>query len=98
MTFLQFVLRSLRHSVGLHLATGAGVAMASAIICGALLVGDSVRESLRRLTNERLGSIDFALLAPRFVRAELADEVAASEAHDNQQLVVGACFEKESSA
>jgi len=46
------------------------------VLTGALVVGDSMRSSLRRLTLERLGRIDELLVADRFFRAELADELA----------------------
>ena len=40
--------------------------MATGVLAGALIVGDSVRGSLRNLTKERLGTIQHALLADRF--------------------------------
>ncbi len=43
-----------------------GVAVATAVIVGALLVGDSVRGSLKFLATDRLGGITDVLLAPRF--------------------------------
>ncbi len=49
-----------------HLAVILGAAVATAVLTGALLVGDSVRGSLRQLTLERLGHIDFALAGQRF--------------------------------
>ncbi|MCH8924443.1 MAG: hypothetical protein IIA67_15000, partial [Planctomycetes bacterium] len=62
-----------------NVAVALGVAAATAVLTGALLVGSSVRESLRGLTLERLGKIDEVLLAPRFFRAELASELAATD-------------------
>lgn len=53
-----------------------GVVAGTAVITGALIVGDSVRWSLRQMTLERLGKIDFALTGPRFVREKLADELS----------------------
>ena len=61
----------------MNLAVACGVAVAAAVLTGALLVGDSMRGSLRRLTLDRLGRIDEVLLADRFFRAKLADELAA---------------------
>ncbi|TWT99646.1 FtsX-like permease family protein [Botrimarina colliarenosi] len=58
-----------------HAATAAGVAIATAVLVGALVVGDSVRGSLRDLTLQRLGAIDYALAPGRSFRAELADEM-----------------------
>jgi ABC-type lipoprotein release transport system permease subunit len=54
-----------------------GVAVGTAVLTGALLVGDSMRGSLRDLTLDRLGQIDEVLLVPRYFRAALADELAA---------------------
>lgn len=62
-----------------HLAVAAGVAVATAVITGALLVGDSVRGSLRDLALERLGNIDTVLVAEQPFREELAEELAASD-------------------
>jgi hypothetical protein len=59
----QFILASLRHYRRIHLAVALGVAVATAVLTGALLVGDSVRGSLRDLTLERLGRIDSAIVA-----------------------------------
>ena len=56
----------------IHLAVALGVAVATAVLTGALVVGDSMRGSLRSLTLDRLGRIDDVLLADRFFRAELA--------------------------
>ena len=75
----RFITRSLTHHLRINVSVALGVAAATAVLVGALLVGDSVRESLRRLTLERLGEIDEVLVTDRFFRAELADELAASD-------------------
>ncbi len=67
---------SLRHYWRSHLAVALGAATASAVLAGALVVGDSVRASLRGLVLDRLGSIESAVLAPGFFREELAEELA----------------------
>jgi len=59
-----------------------GVAAATAVLTGALLVGDSMRGSLRFLTLDRLGRIDELLVADRFFRQELAEEVRGTEAFE----------------
>src|SRR4051812_6916367 len=71
----RFILSSLRHYRRIHLAVALGVAVATAVLTGALLVGDSVRGSLRDLTLERLGLIDTAIVAPQMFREKLADEI-----------------------
>src|SRR4051794_16808545 len=76
MSAWQFILASLRHYRRIHLAVAMGVAVATAVLTGALLVGDSVRGSLRDLTLQRLGLIDDALIAPRFFNADLAQRIA----------------------
>ena len=53
----------LRFRLPISVAVGLGVATATAVIVGALLVGDSMRGSLRELTLERLGNTD-SMLAP----------------------------------
>ncbi len=55
------------------------VAVSTAVIGGALIVGDSVRSSLREMTLSRLGGITQILHSPRFVREELADDLSRSE-------------------
>ena len=54
--------RVVRQSVWFHrsmsIAVALGVAASTAVICGALLVGDSMRGSLKTLTLQRLGKID----------------------------------------
>jgi putative ABC transport system permease protein len=68
-------LRSLTYFWRQNLAVVLGAAVASTVLTGALLTGDSVRGSLRDLTLERLGGIDFALVSPHFFREELAREL-----------------------
>jgi putative ABC transport system permease protein len=80
MTPLRFILASLRHNRQVHVAVAAGVAVATAVLTGALLVGDSVRGSLRDLTLQRLGRIDEVLVSPHFFREALAGELAEEPA------------------
>src|SRR4051794_15606181 len=75
----RFILSSLRHYRRIHLAVAMGVAVATAVLTGALLVGDSVRGSLRDLTLQRLGRIDSAVVAGHMFRAALAREVADND-------------------
>ena len=56
-----------------HLGLLLGTAVATTALTGALLVGDSMRGSLRDLALERLGQIDYALVAAHFFRSDLAD-------------------------
>ncbi len=78
MTLFQLIVDSLRYHWRTNFAVACGVAVGTAVLTGALLVGDSMRGSLRRLTLDRLGRIDQALVTDRFFRAELAGQWAAS--------------------
>ena len=67
--------RSLKHFWRLNLAVVLSCAVASAVLTGALLVGDSVRGSLEDLTLERLGAIDFALVGSSYFRQALDEDL-----------------------
>ena len=83
--------RSLIHFWQIHLAVLLGAAVATAVLTGALLVGDSVRGSLRDLTLDRLGDIDHVMLSDRFFRETLAADLATSpETDDGYDRVVPA--------
>lgn len=75
MTWLT--LRGLAHYWRTNAAVVAGVATAVAVLAGALLVGDSVRGSLRDLVLERLGRTDHVVAGAGFFREQLADDVRA---------------------
>ncbi len=63
--------RSLIYYWRVHLGLLLGTAVATTALTGALLVGDSMRGSLRDLALERLGRIDYSLVAAHFFRSEL---------------------------
>lgn len=86
MTLWSYVLASLRHHARTGLAVLLGVAAATAVFTGALVVGDSVRGSLRELALDRLGQIDSLLIVDRFFRSELREDVEAKSG----RRVVGA--------
>ncbi len=73
----RFIVRSLLHYRRSHLVVMLAVAVATSVIGGSLVVGDSVRASLRQMTLSRLGGISQVLHSPRFVREKLADELTA---------------------
>ena len=75
----RLIVRSLQYHLRIHSAVALGVAAATAVLTGALIVGDSVRHSLRDLALDQLGSIDEILLTDRFFREELGAELAASK-------------------
>src|SRR6266851_2740528 len=61
MTFWTLIRRSLRFHARAHLGVVLGSTVGSAALVGALIVGDSVRGSLRDLALQRLGKVRFAL-------------------------------------
>ncbi len=61
MTFRTLIRRSLWFHWRSHLGVVLGAAVGSAALIGALVVGDSVRESLRRKAIERLLHVEFVL-------------------------------------
>jgi putative ABC transport system permease protein len=73
------VFASLRHYRALHLLVAAGVAVAVAVLAGALLVGGSVRASLRELALARLGHTEAVATSTGFFREALAQDVASSQ-------------------
>src|SRR5262245_5821700 len=82
MNVLQLVLAGLRHQWRINLSVALGVAAATAVLTGALVIGDSVRGSLRHLVLDRLGKIDDLLVLDRFFRRGLADELGRKELQD----------------
>jgi len=78
MTLFLLILRSLRFYWRTHLSVLAGVAVTGAVLTGSLVVGDSVRFTLKQLALARLGRVTQALTLPEhFFRAGLADDLAA---------------------
>lgn len=69
--------RSLVYYWRTNLAVAVGVAISVAVLSGALVVGESVRGSLRDLVGQRLGATEYVVAGDRFFRAELAADLAA---------------------
>ena len=99
----RFTLRSILYYRRSHVVVMLAVAVATAVIGGSLIVGDSVRASLRQMTMSRLGGITQALNSPRFFREALAGEIliaaAASpkEAHAAPAMLLPGSVEKKTS-
>ncbi|QDT65054.1 FtsX-like permease family protein [Calycomorphotria hydatis] len=75
MSQFQLILRSLRFHWRTHFAVMLGVVIGTAVIGGALIVGDSVRASLRQITLDRLGEVDEALMGQRFFTEALSQRL-----------------------
>lgn len=77
MTKVQLVMRGLRFHWRTHLGVVLGAAVATSVLVGALVVGDSVRGSLQRLALVRLGEAHFAMaVGDRMFREQLAGDIA----------------------
>jgi ABC-type lipoprotein release transport system permease subunit len=71
----RFLWRSLTHYWRTNLAVVFGVGAAVTVLSGALLVGDSVRGSLRDLVLRRIGATDLLLHSTGFFRTGLAGDL-----------------------
>jgi putative ABC transport system permease protein len=89
MTAWTLILRSLRFHARSHLGVLLGATVGSAVLIGALVVGDSVRGSLRDQALARLGKVDFALASgDRLFRDQLADDLTKRIRDDSNNPVV----------
>jgi ABC-type antimicrobial peptide transport system permease subunit len=73
LTLPRLVLRNLRYHWRADLAVLLGVAVGAAVLTGALLVGDSLRGSLRARAERQLNGLDAVAVFRRPVRAAVAD-------------------------
>lgn len=77
MTGWKLIRNSLRFHWRSHLGTVLGAAIGSAVLIGALIVGDSVRETLKAKAVERTGGSEFLLsTGDRLFPASLAERLA----------------------
>ncbi len=76
MSIRQYLLRSLRYYWRTNLGVLLGAACATAVLVGALAVGDSVRHSLREQALDRIGQVDAAIvMRERYFRDDLAQRM-----------------------
>ncbi|MDY7010374.1 MAG: FtsX-like permease family protein [Planctomycetota bacterium] len=79
MTTWRLIFRSAGFYLRGHLGVAAGVSVATAVLVGALAVGDSVRFSLAAVAERRLGDVTLAGgTGERFFRAELAADLSGA--------------------
>ena len=83
MTTWQIALASLKFHLRTNVAIALGVAAATAVLAGALIMGDSMRHSLQSLTMDRLGKIDEILISDGFFRQELGGDIIQSDTFQN---------------
>lgn len=90
MALSALIKRNLTYFWRTNLAVVAGCAIAVAVLAGALLVGDSVRGSLRDLIMQRLGNTAFVISTTgNFFREQLAADVESAPGF--QSAFGGAC-------
>ena len=73
MNAIRLVWRSFAYFRAAHLALLAGMVLVTAVLTGALILGDSVRDSLADLAQRRSGGYEKILTAPHFFSQGLAD-------------------------
>src|SRR5690242_6854581 len=88
MRTVTLVRRNLAYFWRTNIAVVLGVATAVAVLAGALVVGDSVRASLRDLVLNCLGKTDTVISGTNFFRDSLADELVRGERFTTCPLVV----------
>ena len=74
----QLIKRSFAYYWQTNLVVVLGVAIAVSVLAGALLIGESVRGSLRDLSARRLGKTDDLISAPNFFREQLAADIGST--------------------
>ena len=77
----DLIARSLRHYWRTNVAVALGVGVAVAALAGALVVGESVRTSLRDLALSRLGRADYVITATTLFSEQLAERLASAPAY-----------------
>ena len=74
----MYTRRSLAYYRFEHFAVMLGVAVGVAVLAGSMIVGDSVRGSLREQALVRLGRVEAAAMSGRFFRTELAADCTSN--------------------
>ncbi len=77
MTLYKYIIKSLWFFRKQHIAVLAGTIISTAVLTGALIIGDSVKFSLRNLVEKRLGDVEYAMhTGDRFVSSETAEKIS----------------------
>jgi putative ABC transport system permease protein len=79
MTFFKLIIQSFRHYFKANLWVALGIAVTTAVLTGALIVGDSVKYSLEQAARLRLGTISHSVTTgDRFFTIGLAEKLNQS--------------------
>ena len=77
MSIFHYIIKSLWFFRKQHLAVLAGTLISTAVLTGALIVGDSIKYSLQKTVDARLGNVKFAMqTGDRFVSSDLAHSIS----------------------
>lgn len=80
MNALKFIRRGIWHYKLSYLGVGAGAVLGATVLLGALIAGDSVKETLRQVAGQRVGQVGHVFAAGEgFFRDALADDVEAGK-------------------
>ncbi len=91
LSFATLIMRSIRYHWRLHLGLLAGTFIVCAALSGALVVGDSVRQTLYGIAEARLGNVGYALdWGNRYFESALADAMEEAPATKDGSQVVAA--------
>ena len=75
---MNFILKTFTHYFKQNLLVALGVVVSTAVLTGALIIGDSVRYSLAQSTFSRLGETTHLVsVTERYFRQEMAAEIEA---------------------
>lgn len=75
LTLRSFPLRNARFHWRSNVPVALGVAIATAVLVGALIVGDSLRASLRARAERQLNGVEASYVGTKLVRAEIATQL-----------------------
>jgi ABC-type antimicrobial peptide transport system permease subunit len=79
MSLLKLILKSTWHYRRLNLTIALGIALSTAILVGALIIGDSVKFSLQQITIQRLGNTSQVITAgERLFHQQLAKQITGN--------------------
>ncbi|MGD0090672.1 MAG: ABC transporter permease [Planctomycetota bacterium] len=101
MSRFTLILRGLAYHWRVQLAAALAAAVGTAVLVGALIVGDSVRYSLKIMAVERLGQVVEAVLGgDKFFRADLARRLDHAQwlRYQSMILVTGICINEQTGA
>lgn len=101
MNLKNLVIRNLWYYRRPHFAVLSGIILSTAVLTGALIVGDSVRYSLMQIANKRLGNVQYAILpSDKLFRQDLSREIAEFSGLQTTPILqteaIAICNEKQS--